>query len=46
MSGFFKDSHELKESKCPTNFQGLEFAVQLAKDGGVVSADIEHLVEL
>ena len=46
MPSFLKDSHELEESKCSTNLKVLEPAVQTAQDGGVVSADVKHFVEL
>lgn len=35
-----------EESKCPTNSQGLESAIKLAEDAGVIAADVEHFVTL
>jgi hypothetical protein len=43
VTGLFKNGHELKDREGPADLQVLEPAIQPAKNGGVVPADIEDL---
>ena len=46
MSCLFQNGHELEYCECPTDFQLLESAIQLAEDTRMITADVKHFVTL